>query len=110
MMPASFKIPMERFWSEKDPFRLGSAPITANRREYRRSGCPRGNRRSPLPALQSEVRALSIIGPAGGKAPRQGKSPRPASGSPLTLGSILVAKNLHLTNFLLIFHGDSTGS
>jgi len=31
---------MEQFLSEMDPFRVGSAPIISNWREYRRSGCP----------------------------------------------------------------------
>src|SRR5207302_836016 len=41
------------------PFRAGSAPIILDWREYRRSGCPCGNRRSPLPKSQSEIAKLS---------------------------------------------------
>src|SRR3979490_2175853 len=102
MVPASLKIPMERF----DPFRVQSAPIIVDRRKYRSSGCPCGSRRSPLRKTHQRVRALSIIGPAGGNAPRPGKSPRPAP-VPFNLGTVLVAKNLHLTDFLLIFRRDS---
>jgi len=34
--------------------------------------------------------------------------PGPAAGSPFSRGSVLVAKNLHLTNFLLIYRCDSS--
>jgi hypothetical protein len=94
---------MKHFSSEMDPFRAASAPIGANT-------AGQDALRQPAIAFaerQSQVRALSIIGPAGGKAPRRGKSPHPAPGSLLTPKVIPVAKNLHLTNFLLIFRRDS---
>jgi len=59
-----------------DPFCVKSAPITGNRREYR---SPAATGARLYRNRKAQVRALSIIGPAGGKAPRQGKSPRKAT-------------------------------
>src|SRR3974390_104995 len=72
---------------------------TADQDALRQPGARLCRNRNP------QVRALSIIGPAGGKAPRQGKSPRKAA--ILYLGPVLVAKNLHLMEFVLIFRGNS---
>jgi hypothetical protein len=102
---------MERSLGEMDPFRVESAPIIVRWRENRRPDALCGNRRLPLPVSHnpiSQVRALSITGPAGGKALPQGKSPRFRAWIRPGAGPVLVAKNLHLLDFLLIFHRDST--
>jgi Fur family transcriptional regulator, iron response regulator len=70
----------------------------------------RGNRHSLCRNCKAKVRALSIIGcprrqsiPAA-KGRGKGSS---GGGSSVYSGSVLVAKNLHLTAFLLIFRDDS---
>jgi hypothetical protein len=39
MLPSLSQIPDGAFFERNEPFRMGSAPISLNWREYRRSGC-----------------------------------------------------------------------
>src|SRR5512141_1823796 len=77
-------------------------------REYRRSGCPCGNRRSPCRNRIAGPRAL-YHRPCRRQSAKDGLHHRVLRLVPPSLGPVLVAKNLHLKDFLLIFHRDSAG-
>jgi hypothetical protein len=73
MMPAFFKTLMKRFRAKWTRFAWEACQFWQIGAETADQDEPCGNRCSPLLKSQGSIRALSIIGPADGKAPRRGK-------------------------------------